>query len=124
MEKPEIIAGIKNAVARGYSLEQAKQSFINSGYNAKDVEDSASTISGTMLNFPEIQNFHEQTKQLAGMESQNNSAKIKERTNFKSKIMLVIILILAIILLSSLAVLAGLVISPESTKSFLESLFG
>lgn len=53
MQKPEIIAGIKNALSKGYSLEQAKKSFINSGYNPSDVEDSARSFSGVISNIPE-----------------------------------------------------------------------
>ena len=48
-EKPEIIAGLKNAVERGYSLEQALQSFINSGYNKQDVLDSAKNINPAII---------------------------------------------------------------------------
>lgn len=44
MEEPELIAGLKNAVDRGYSLELAVQSFINAGYNRQDIEDSARSL--------------------------------------------------------------------------------
>jgi len=45
MEKAEITAGLRSALSRGYSLEFAKKSFINAGYNHTDVEDSAASIS-------------------------------------------------------------------------------
>lgn len=48
MEKREITAGIKNAIEHGSSLEQAKQSFANAGYNPQDVEDSSSSLSGAI----------------------------------------------------------------------------
>lgn len=48
-EKPEFIAGLKNAVERGYSLELAIQSFVNSGYNRQDVLDSARTIDNSII---------------------------------------------------------------------------
>jgi len=44
MEKAEITAGLKSALARGYSLDFAKKSFVNAGYNFQDVEDSAAAI--------------------------------------------------------------------------------
>ena len=44
MEKAEIIAGLRSALARGYSLEFAKKSFVNAGYNSQDVEDSAALL--------------------------------------------------------------------------------
>lgn len=53
MEKPEIVSGLKQAIERGYSLEQAKKSFVNAGYNYEDVEDSAKTFSGLITNFPQ-----------------------------------------------------------------------
>jgi hypothetical protein len=36
--------GLKNALARGYNLEEAKKSFVNSGYEASEVEEAASKI--------------------------------------------------------------------------------
>ena len=40
----EISAGIKNALERGYSLEEAIQSFINAGYNPVEVKESANSL--------------------------------------------------------------------------------
>jgi len=48
-EKSEIIAGLKNAVERGYPLEAAIQTFINSGYNRQDVLDSAKNINEAVI---------------------------------------------------------------------------
>lgn len=48
-ERPEIIAGLRNAVERGYSLNQAVQSFINSGYNRQDVLDSARNLNEAVI---------------------------------------------------------------------------
>ncbi|MFH1307373.1 MAG: hypothetical protein ABIH72_00800 [archaeon] len=41
---PEIVEGLKNAIERGYSLDLAKQSFINSGYARQEVEEAASAL--------------------------------------------------------------------------------
>lgn len=41
MLKEEIVAGIKNAIERGYSLRQAKQSFLIAGYSPEEVEEAA-----------------------------------------------------------------------------------
>ncbi len=49
MEKEDIIQGLKNALERGYSLALAKQSFINAGYNPRDVEAAAREISGGII---------------------------------------------------------------------------
>ncbi|MEK6918893.1 MAG: hypothetical protein AABW73_02530 [Nanoarchaeota archaeon] len=44
MEKAEIMAGLKSALSRGYSLEFSKKSFINAGYSSQDVDDSAAAL--------------------------------------------------------------------------------
>ena len=41
---PGIIGGLKNAIERSYSLENAKESFITAGYDAADVEEAANSI--------------------------------------------------------------------------------
>jgi len=51
MIKEEIAAGIKNAIERGDSLEKAKQSFINAGYNPQEVEQAAASIGGVLKNY-------------------------------------------------------------------------
>lgn len=44
--KDDIAAGLKNAIERGYSLEQAVQSFINAGYNPIQVKQAAEKFQG------------------------------------------------------------------------------
>ncbi len=44
MYKEEIVAGLKNTMDRGYTLEQAVYSFINAGYTKEDVLDSAERL--------------------------------------------------------------------------------
>lgn len=63
MEKPEIIAGLKSATTRGYSLEFSKKSFINAGYSEQDVNDSANAL----LNGSSSKTIS------SGIASQNNS---------------------------------------------------
>lgn len=52
MKKPEIIAGLRNAIERGSSIEQAVQTFVNAGYDITDVKDSASEISANQPAIP------------------------------------------------------------------------
>lgn len=40
MPREDIVGGLRNAVARGYSLEQAKNSFITAGYSKEEVEEA------------------------------------------------------------------------------------
>lgn len=44
--KDEILAGLRNALDRGSSVEEAVQSFINSGYNPQEVRAAAEVLSG------------------------------------------------------------------------------
>ncbi len=50
MVRLDIITGLKNAVERGYSLEQAKQTLINSGYNTQEVEEASNYLTGGFTN--------------------------------------------------------------------------
>lgn len=43
----EIIAGIKNALERGESLDEAMQSFINSGYKSVEVREAVNSLTGS-----------------------------------------------------------------------------
>jgi hypothetical protein len=45
MVREDIVAGLKNAMARGQSLEQAVQSFIRAGYNDLEVREAAKSLS-------------------------------------------------------------------------------
>ncbi len=52
----EIIAGLKNAMVHGASLEQAMQSFINAGYNPIEVRQAAQSLlqgATTITNAPQ-----------------------------------------------------------------------
>ena len=44
MPKEEIIGGLKNALERGETLERAKSTFINAGYNKDEVEEAAKFV--------------------------------------------------------------------------------
>ena len=45
--REEIVSGLKNAIERGATLEQAVRSFINAGYNPVEVEQAAQTLRGS-----------------------------------------------------------------------------
>lgn len=47
--REEIVAGLKNAIARGSSIEQATQSFINAGYNPSEVSEAANFLSNSAM---------------------------------------------------------------------------
>jgi hypothetical protein len=48
--REELEAGLKNAIERGSTLEEAIQSFINAGYNPVEVKEAANNISSGVTN--------------------------------------------------------------------------
>ncbi|MFH1802141.1 MAG: hypothetical protein ABH864_01680 [archaeon] len=68
--RDEIIAGLRNAVARGQNLEQAAQSFINAGYNPQEVKAAYQVLSSGASNT--ISNAHS-LPQGQGVQVQQNS---------------------------------------------------
>jgi len=52
--KDEIIAGLKNAVDRGESLEKAVQTFISAGYNPVEVKEAAKNIGRGATNMVQL----------------------------------------------------------------------
>jgi len=46
MVRQDIIAGLRNALQRGISLDQAVKSFISAGYNPADVNEAAKSFQG------------------------------------------------------------------------------
>ena len=108
MPKEEIIAGLKQAIERGYNLEQAKQSFINAGYSREEVEEAASSFGGVTTQYPQIQQPLQQPTQPPSKlppqpqqpSQQLPQQKIKKQKKSKKIIFLIIILIFLIILLA------------------------
>jgi len=47
MVREDILGGLKNAVERGESLEEAKSSFITAGYSSFEVEEAARVLEET-----------------------------------------------------------------------------
>ncbi len=47
--REEILVGLKNAIARGESLEKAVRSMINSGYNSAEIQQAADSIKNNSM---------------------------------------------------------------------------
>ncbi|HTZ41896.1 MAG TPA: hypothetical protein VMC07_01665 [Candidatus Omnitrophota bacterium] len=45
----DIVAGIKSALSRGYSIDEAMLSFLNAGYKREEVEEAAHSLQGLVL---------------------------------------------------------------------------
>jgi hypothetical protein len=44
MANQDILGGLKSALSRGYSLEEAMLSFLNGGYKKEDIEEAAQSL--------------------------------------------------------------------------------
>ncbi|MDD5699805.1 MAG: hypothetical protein PHH00_01270 [Candidatus Nanoarchaeia archaeon] len=44
MINPDILGGLKSALARGYTLEEAVLSFLNGGYKKEEIEEAAQSL--------------------------------------------------------------------------------
>jgi len=53
--REDIVAGIRNAITRGESVEKAMQSFINAGYSEDEVREAGQSITGgiSSMSYPE-----------------------------------------------------------------------
>lgn len=138
MEKPEITSGIKQAIEKGYSLEQAKASFVNAGYNRYDVEDSAKSFSGVISRIPQqavqpkpqiqsqppsLPQSQSQPQLKPQIQTQVQENKLQSQQSIKKILFIIFIILLSAILVTLLAGLAGLIFSPDSTKDFFTKIF-
>lgn len=116
MVREDIVAGLRNSVERGESLEKAKQSFISAGYPRQEVEEAASLIhSGSVLlieregNFPPLKIQHSpaqpeqiQPTQQVEIPKEDKPISTKLRRNFKIILLLIVLLVLVGILIVTL----------------------
>lgn len=108
MIEDEILGGLRNALEHGESLEKAVQSFINAGYNPRQVKAAANQLSSgssTILHEPNSEEFpapiHSESdtpKPPAGIESTLEPKELSE----KSKKIVVSLIVLFIILIALL----------------------
>jgi hypothetical protein len=107
MPKEEIISGLQNAIARGQSLEQAAQSFINAGYNPIEVKAAASIVSSGVSDFTQS-DYSPSSQQQQPQSTQNQQSPSvpspitspKKQTGKGKIIALAIILILLLLALT------------------------
>lgn len=93
----EIIAGLRNAISRGESLDKAKKSFLNSGYNPQEVEAAASIIMNGVSNIVYPSEGKDDKTQPKQNELPPLPAPKKKKGKQKTLIIFLIILILAIL---------------------------
>ena len=56
MVRQDILTGLRNALERGYSLEQAQKTLFNSGYSARDINEATRFLAGGLTNH-EMKNY-------------------------------------------------------------------
>jgi cobalamin biosynthesis Mg chelatase CobN len=119
MVKEDIVGGLKNAIERGENLEQAKQTFINAGYSADEVEQAAASLGGIIASIatPQTQPTSQQIppKQSKQLPAQ---AKKPEKKSRKSPIVFLIIILILLI-----GIVVASYIFKDQIISFISNLF-
>ena len=93
----EIIAGLRNAMERGESLERAMQSFINAGYNAREVGTAGKELSGGgVSNIVESYEVPQNLKQMQNIRSASANIEMKNKGNNKIILLIIVLLVLMI----------------------------
>lgn len=101
MPKEELVVGLRNAVARGESLENAMQSFVNAGYNPQEVQEAAGEVQSGMGVTGALYNEHnDYNEQIIPASAQQTLQ--KEPKSRKWKIIIIIIIAILIVLLGVL----------------------
>ena len=114
MTKEEILAGLKQAIERGESLEQAKQSFINAGYNTREVEEAAASLGGILT---KLQTPTSQTQPNSKQELQQLHTEKPKKPKLKT-----ITIILAILFVILLLILVASLFLKQELIHFLKNL--
>jgi len=129
MVRQDIISGLRNAVERGYSIEQAKVSMINAGYAVNEVDAAANyLVSGISFNLNQAQQSQQasqkpslqQLQEFKQQYPQLPSVQIKE-TSEKSPVLLIILLLILLFIL--LVILGVVLFFKEEIVNFLRNLF-
>lgn len=132
MQRPELVGGLKRALERGYSLEQAKNSFISAGYNIEDIEDSIAEL----LGIAEYSKYANTGKTNINYENKIASGSIKAPVNSGNTVVNTpnivqsnpqkknnkLIIILVVIFLALVGILLGTLLFKNSIISFINNM--
>lgn len=122
MVREDIITGLKNAIERGYSIDTAVSSFINSGYKKDEVTEAAaylgnvSAIAPSKTITPQIPAIQTPIQGAPTETIPQQAIGAVQQKPKKSKKGIILVVALAIILLALVGVLAYLI--------FFKKLFG
>ncbi len=130
--KDDIVQGLKMALIKGESLQQAMQSFYNSGYDRKDIEDAAREVQGSQDQLSqEAKIFNQPTADPKAPQTPQPNLPQKSPqvvSNYeqpkKDHSTLMLIMIVLVLLLIVGAALAGVYFYREQVINFFSGLFG
>lgn len=101
MVRQDILGGLRNALERGESLEEAKNIFISTGYNAAEIEEAAKILSekvaGKRTEIPTIISVSMEQPPAPGKEEIKPLPQIKVKATFNWLLLIPIVLISALI---------------------------
>ena len=117
MVRMDIVAGLKNAVERGYSLEVAKQTLRNSGYNEQEIQEASNYLTGGQINTQQVQSY-----QAESQETQQSQIQQPPKIDKKKFPFLLLFLLLIFLVLVSFLVLS--IIFKEELITLFRNLFG
>lgn len=123
MVRQDIVVGLRNALERGSSMEQAKQSLINAGYSTGDITEAANFLTGGLgdqpLENPETSALNQQPQSSI---QKNQAIPKNQALEPKKKFPLMLVSLITILVLL-LATLVASIFFRESLITFFENLF-
>ncbi len=138
MVRQDILTGLRNALERGHSLEQAQKTLYNSGYSARDINEASRYLAGGLKN-NDIKNYIQPqpinnirntqlnneppTKQIQQLPQYDVHKQIPQSHKHSSASFWILFIILAILLLSLIGLLATLIFQKDKVFSILQNLF-
>ena len=138
--KKEIVEGLKMALIKGESLQQAMQSFYNAGYSKEEIESAARELQSSGLEMSQKpQDFQQQDKKkpiafsqktgaIPSQTPQNNKSMQKvsnyEDEETRKNPRATLIITISILLVLILAALTGIYFFRQEIVNYLTSLFG
>jgi cobalamin biosynthesis Mg chelatase CobN len=130
MVRMDIVAGLKNAVDRGYSLGQAQQTLINSGYSQQEIQEASNYLTGGQTNVQQSQaqptqspgQPQTQQPQVQTQQPQVQTQQIQPKKPKKKFPLMLIFLVFILVVLVSFLVLS--IIFKDDLIILFQDLFG
>tara|TARA_Y100000296_G_C5168478_1_gene256004 strand:- start:1377 stop:1769 length:393 start_codon:yes stop_codon:yes gene_type:complete len=130
MVNMDILEGLKFAISRGETLQQAMQSFYNAGYDRRDIEESAKAlqykIRQEQIQKPKMIKSKDNTKkpiQLSKPQSPKTTQKIsnyEQEKNPRKKMIITITILLTVLII----ILSGIFFFRENLLGFFSKVLG